>query len=102
RDPRLSYRIGTRRYAWGDDLNVYGTTMSLEILRDYRIIDMDDLLKRKEDPSTWLFPKFAEDIFRRRLEHSGCAPVGDKMLRQIMGPTPRPADSAKEYVGTTE
>lgn len=102
RDPRLSYRIGTRRYAWGDDLNVYGTTLSLEILRDYRIIDMDELLKRKEDSSTWLFPKFAEDIFRRRLEHAGCEPAGDRLLRQIMGAPPKSADVAKGYVGTTE
>jgi hypothetical protein len=102
RDPRLSYRIGTRRYAWGDDLKVYGTTMSLEILRDYRIIDMDELLRRREDPSTWLFPKFAKDIFRRRLEHADCASSGDRMLRRIMGATPRSADVAREYVGTTE
>jgi len=102
RDPRLSYRIGTRRYAWRDDLNVYGTTTSLEILRDYRVIDMDELLRRKEDPSTWLFPKFAEDIFRRRLEHAECSPSGKRPLRRIMGAAPKPADVAKEYVGTTE
>jgi hypothetical protein len=102
RDPRLSYRIGTRRYAWGDDLNVYGTKMSLEILRDYRIIDMDELLRRKEDRSTWLFPKFAEDIFRRRLEHADCPASTGRMLRRIMGGTARPSDIAREYVGTTD
>lgn len=102
RDPRLSYRIGTRRYAWRDDLNIYGTTMSLEILRDYRIIDMDELLRRKEDSGTWLFPKFAEDIFRRRLEHAGCEISEAGWLRQVMGATPKPADAARSYVGTTE
>lgn len=102
RDPRLSYRVGTRRYAWGDDLNVYGTTMSLEILRDYRIIDMDDLLRRKEDASTWLFPKFAEDIFRRRLEHAGFVLPTGRSLRHVMGSTPTPKEMARDYVGTTE
>jgi hypothetical protein len=102
RDPRLSYRIGTRRYAWRDDLDIYGTTMSLEILRDYRIIDIDEILRRKEDSHTWLFPTFAEDIFRRRLEHSNCEISDDKWLRKVMGATPKPVEAARRYVGTTE
>jgi hypothetical protein len=101
RDPRVSYRIGTRRYAWGDDLSVYGTTMSLEILRDYRVIDIDDLLRRKENPETWMFPHFAEDIFARRLHHAKFSVNPDKSIRRVMGQSPSPHQAAKDYVGTT-
>jgi hypothetical protein len=76
--------------------------MSLEILRDYRIIDMDDLLRRKEDPSTWLFPTFAEDIFRRRLKHAGFPNDYKSALRQVMGRSPKPAQTARHYVGSTD
>ena len=101
RDPYVSYRIGTRRYAWHDDINVYGTNTSLEILRDYRIIDIDDLLRRKEDSSTWMFPAFAEDIFRRRLLHAKLPASPKHVLRHIMGTSPNPVRLASEYTGTT-
>src|SRR5437868_2479284 len=38
RDPRVSYRVGTRRYAWRDDLLIYGTKSALERERDYQIV----------------------------------------------------------------
>ena len=102
RDPRVSYKIGTRRYAWGDDLLVYGTTMSLEILRDFRVIDIDDLLRRKENTSTWRFPEFAEDIFARRLRHAQLSTRPRNSIRKVMGQSPRPSKAAKKYAGTTE
>jgi hypothetical protein len=67
RDHRVSYRVGTRTYAWEDDLLIFGTNDKLEKLRDYRICDTDYILRRQEDPKTWIFPQFAEDVFKRRL-----------------------------------
>jgi len=71
RDSRVSYCIGTRTYAWDDELTMFGTGDKLENLRDYRIIDLDEMLRREEDRKTWIFPQFAEDVFIRRLRHAG-------------------------------
>jgi hypothetical protein len=102
RDPRVSYRVGTRRYAWGDDLAIFGTTTSLEILRDYRIIDIDDTLRRKENTGHWVFPDFAEDIFVRRLLYAGVADSKAGTLGKIMGRSQEPKRVAIEYVGKNE
>ena len=101
RDPRVSYRLGTRRYAWGDDLSVFGTGTPLEILRDYRVVDIDYLLTRKEDRSTWMFPRFAEDIFARRLRHAKLHTKAKSPLQQVFGSSPKPFKAAKDYVGTS-
>lgn len=97
RDSRVSYRIGTRRYAWEDDLYVFGTEDQLEHIRDYRIVDLDEKLKRSED-SQWLFPDFATDAFRRRLEHVGYnGELGADPLEKVFGSTPAPSDVARKY-----
>ena len=101
RDPRVSYRIGTRSYAWQDDINVFGTTLTLENERDFKIVDLDDILRRKENRSTYIFPKFAEDIFRRRLRYAGFK-LPTKPLTKVMGRSPRPSEAARYYAGTTE
>jgi len=70
RDPRVSFRIGTRRYGWTNDLRMYGTGSQLEQQRDYGIVDLDAILRRRENRRDWVFPQFAEDVFRRRLRHA--------------------------------
>lgn len=101
RDPRISYRIGTRSYAWQDDIYVFGTTLTLENERDFRIVDLDDILRRKENPSTYIFPRFADDIFDRRIRYSGFK-TSKNALRKVMGKSFRPSEAARYYVGTTE
>lgn len=97
RDSRISYRIGTRRYAWEDDLSVYGTDDQLEDKRDYRIIDLDSMLRRKEDTKTWMFTRFAADAFARRLHHAGITGVGRKdPIGQVFGATPT-GEAAAQY-----
>jgi len=70
RDPRISYRIGTRRYGW-QDLRIFGTSSNLELERDYKVVDIDAILRRQENRRTWSFPDFAQDVFERRARHSG-------------------------------
>ena len=99
RDQRVSYRIGTRRYAWEDDLRIFGTADELEHLRDFRIIDIDDMLRRKEDTKTWIFPEFAADAFAKRIRYSG---MGDSkgqgdLIRKVFGDTVSPEDAARKY-----
>lgn len=88
RDGRVSYRVGTRRYDWDKALKIYGTDNKLENLRDYKIVDIDDILRRPEDTKTWIFPEFAKDVFRKRFEHSGFEGEAFKsgnLISQIFG-----------------
>ncbi len=98
RDSRISYRVGTRPYAWLDDLTVFGTQYSLEHLRDFRIIDLDEMLRRKENTKTWIFPEFAEDVFRRRLTYSKYDErEGTDLIRQVFGATSPPEVAIRQY-----
>ena len=102
RNPLVSYRVGTRGYAWEDLLDLYGTTAKLERDRDYKLIDLDELLRRKEDRSTWLFPSFAEDVFSRRLaaaEFSGRE--FDNSLTHVFGTGLPPEERAVRYCGNS-
>jgi hypothetical protein len=66
RDLRVSFRIGTRRYAWSGDLEMPGGRQ-IEESRDYLVIDLDQRLRRREDRAGWLFDGFAIDVFRHRV-----------------------------------
>lgn len=99
RDSRVSYRIGTRHYAWRQpNLQIYGTTSVLERERNYRDIDLDDILRRSES-SPGLFPRFAEDVFRRRVVHSGYQRLPEKTsyLRAIFGRDMPPEEKVGHY-----
>ncbi len=68
RDASVSYRIGTRPFAWKDDTQeIFGTSARLEESRNYLSISIDEVLRRPENIRTYIFPKFAEDIFEKRL-----------------------------------
>lgn len=100
RDARVSYRIGTRQHAWEDDLTIYGTADQLEKLRDYRVIDLDANMRRGEDTKTWVFPRFAEDVMKRRLRQAGHESAEETdTLRFVFGSSPKPHDVAAAYVG---
>lgn len=106
RDSRVSYRIGARTYAWNDDLTIYGTADQLEALRDYRQIDLDDMLRRKEDKRTWIFPAFAADAFQRRMNLAGISHGVEKstvpnLLTKVFGQTPPPDVLAREVCRNT-
>ena len=100
RDARVSYRIGTRNYAWPVRPGIYGTSDVLELKRDYSVVDIDETLRRKENTSTWLFPQFAEDIFTRRLKASEYK--NHSLLLQVVGQGLSASELAKQYVRTTE
>jgi len=99
RDTRVSYRVGTRRYGWENDLYIFGSGHQLENLRDYRLIDLDDNMRRGENKSTWVFPRFAADALRRRLAHSGY-PIDARVdvLQHCFGKGVTAESAAKEYI----
>jgi hypothetical protein len=96
RDSRVSYRIGTRSHAWPSVPQIYSTGANVEELRNYKRVDLDDILRRQEN-RPWLFPRFAGDVFERRLVHGGYDPSS---LQQVFG-KPLPAEQrARNYAGS--
>lgn len=104
RDSRVFYKIGTRTHAWDDDLVMFGTQDRLEHMRDFRAIDLDEQMRRKEDTKTWLFPQFASDALYRRLRNAGIVEGTDDdrtkvdPIGKIFGATPGQAEIAQELV----
>lgn len=98
RDSRISYNLGTRRYAWENELGIYRSDDRLEILRDYRIVDLDSVLHRREDRKGWLFPIFAEDAFRKRIAYAGLSRVqGRDILGTVFGAAHSYNDAGRDY-----
>ncbi len=96
RDSRVSYRVGTRSYAWPDLPTIYGTTAAVEDLRNFRRIDLDELLRRQEN-RPWKFPDFANDVFTRRLKHHGYSPDS---VAAVFGKPMADDAKARRYAGT--
>lgn len=102
RDGRVAYRIGTRHYAWDNDIKIWGSGAHLENMRDYTITDIDYILKRHENPSLGAsFEDFAQDVFIRRLNAYGI-PVeslkGRDVLSHVFGETSKPKERAILYI----
>ena len=100
RDSRVSYRIGSRRYGWRDELRIYSTDSSLEESRDYKIIDLDELLRRQES-SRGIFPAFADDVFSRRLMDFFPHEKFPIKIKNVFGSGLTPSNLAKKYAGTS-
>jgi hypothetical protein len=100
RDTSVSYRLGTRHFAWDETINIYGTSAKLEKGRHYIDISIDAILKRKENRKMWIFPDFAEDILLKRIELSGLKFKKSKtgVLGVVFGRSEVPSEMAKRYV----
>jgi len=98
RDTNVSYRIGSR-YWRGDEL-MHGSSAILEKKRNYTLVSIDSVFRRPENPRTWAFPEFAEDIFKRRLKESPYKfiPPKDSLIAKVFGTRLSPSDTAKRYV----
>lgn len=103
RDGRVSYRIGTRTHGWPDRPVIYRTTDVLELKRDFNVIDIDEVFRRRENVRTWAFPNFARDIFSRRLKvaaKSARIPKGDYSIVGVLNASLSPRERAEKYVST--
>lgn len=84
RVPDVSYRVGTRPNA---------TLKRCDERRDYVLLDLDQVLQRKEHSARPLINEFAEDAFRRRIAMSDI-PHKDEIvasaspLRMVFGKSP--------------
>ncbi len=102
RDPTLSYRIGTRGYAWRNHLNVFGSHGHLEQDRDYKLVEIDATLRAQEIGGTSIFPDFANDVFLRRLRYSaasGTSRAKASRISDALGRSPTPRDEALLLAG---
>ena len=63
-----------------------------------KFVDLDLLLKRGENQSTYIFPVFAEDVFQRRMRVAGLARSSQKVtVSNVYGTPETPAQKAKFY-----
>ncbi len=102
RDLRVSFRIGTRRYAWEGELGMPGGR-KIEEARDYVTIDLDQRLRRREDRKGWLFEGFASDVFRHRLISRSEPPVSRKKsttkeIQSFFGASPTPHELVEKLI----
>ncbi|MDO8374443.1 MAG: hypothetical protein V4639_00265 [Pseudomonadota bacterium] len=105
RDGRVSYRIGTRTHGWPSPPAIYRTDDVLELKRDFDVIDMDEIFRRRENSRTWVFPKFARDIFLRRLkgsEYGRGKTLADLTIASALGQSLKPSERAARYVSTAD
>ena len=91
RDRRSAYRIGTRHYSWSSQVKIWGTAAHLEDLRDYSVIDIDEIFRRPENPKIGdtTYRNFAKDVFRRRLLVAGfeVSNSSKNPIRDVFGST---------------
>ncbi|MCK8463009.1 hypothetical protein MUY35_04000 [Aliiroseovarius sp. S1339] len=108
RNPELSYRIGTRGYSWRSHGRIHGTSGNLEFMRDYKYIDLDQILKKDEDDSARannVFDDFAKDVFARRLRYAQFTFSDDQdedLLEQVYGSNLTPMQKVNQEMGLRE
>jgi hypothetical protein len=107
RDASISFRIGTRPFAWNDQAqSILGTTASIEAFRNYVLISIDDVLRRPENIKTYIFPNFAEDIFTKRLKESGYNFENRRNVRstisEVFGDGMSPTEKALKYMANSK
>jgi hypothetical protein len=107
RDSSVSFRIGTRPFAWeGDGHEIFGTTARLELDRNYIEISIDDVLRMPENKRGYLFDKYAQDIFRKRLlfynYNVGVRNQKQELLGQVFGLDMLPEEKIEKYIRTSK
>ena len=103
RDSAVSYRIGTRGYAWRSNTRVFGSEATIEPDRDYKLVDLDEKLKNNENPSARYFEPFAKSVFEKRMRifYRDQRAVGDAVRPdEVFEGTPSPKEKARTLAGS--
>lgn len=102
RGQQVSYRIGARPYSLYPDFATFRTGSAAEEMRNFKIIDIGEILGAKEArPGPGLFKEFCEDVFRRRLKYAGLKYAGSQsksLLTTVFGKNDTPGQKAQRYV----
>lgn len=101
RDERVSYRVGARPYAVHQNFRMLGTASAIEERRNFILVNIDSILKRREHARS-IFPKFAEDVFCKRLKEAGyqIPKIKKSLLSYVFGSKPYAENRAKYYHNT--
>lgn len=99
RDKRVSYRVGARPYSLTKGFQGFGNNAFTEEMREFKTLDLGELVSNKESRSP-LFPKFCDDVLRRRLENEEFPATKFKTtsLRHIFGPNATPEAKVKRFI----
>ena len=97
RGQQVSYRIGARPYSLYPDFTAFRAGSPAEEMRNFKIIDIGDVLRSKE-ARPGLFKDFCEDVFRRRLNCEDGA--SGSPLSTVFGRNETPKVKAHRYVKT--
>jgi hypothetical protein len=94
REGTVYYRVGTRPAAW------QARFVRSEELRNYQVIDLDDVLRPREHSRRGVFPAFARDVFQRRLRWCGYPVDGraSKLVEAVFSRSPSPEERASQCV----
>jgi len=99
RDSTVSFRIGTRPFDWQQgSQKILGTSAQLEPRRNYKEVSIEEVLRRSETQVGYIFPKFAEDIFYKRLNTflPSFSIAKSQLLKEVLGEGYNPSDKAKQ------
>lgn len=100
RDDRVSFKIGTRGYAWKHNRDVYDSFVKIEEGRDYSVINIYELLRKKEHTNSKLFKSLCNEVFEKRLNRANIAiPKGRDAFSYVFGRTPTGEEKARIYAG---
>lgn len=105
RDSTVSYRIGTRGYAWQGHVNVFGSEVPLEEDRDYKLLAIDTKLRNQEFYQNKIYKNFATDVFLRRMHFF--APSGSQSslvmkISDALGHSKQPKEEARILAGNNK
>ena len=95
RGQQISYRIGARPYSIYPDFATFRTGSPAEEMRNFKIIDIGEILESKE-ARPGLFKDFCDDVFRRRLNYTGQRSAS--LLTAVFGRNESPEQKARRYV----
>jgi hypothetical protein len=98
RSPKVSYKLGVRPYSWGKERRVLGSDAHVEAGRDFQVVNLDEILRRRENTGAWIFPRFARDVAKRRMEAAG---VGVRDMSRLLAPL-TPERELEYYCGRNE
>lgn len=99
RDPVAFYKLGVRTHDWGRELRVWGSEATVEAQRDYVRIDLSRILMRRESQREWVFPKFAADVAKKRIEAFCGRGLETKELKAMYGGWTAESEAEKYSLG---
>jgi hypothetical protein len=95
RDTRVCYKVACRPYAFSKEL--LNTEAVLEVGRDYQMVNLDEILRAKENTNRKLYQNFVKDICLRRISYRGFSELADEKIFKEFLPGLNDEEEAARY-----